>query len=66
METLKKSDRCDRCGAEAKCRIRVKTGELLFCQHHMNEHIDALMNMGAQFSTRKEHEEELEEELEDA
>jgi adenine-specific DNA glycosylase len=56
MEPLKKSDRCDRCNAEAKARIRLKTGELLFCQHHMNEHLDKLMDMGADISTRKEHE----------
>ena len=36
---LTKADRCDRCGAAARVRAKLPSGaELLFCQHHANEH----------------------------
>jgi len=35
-------DRCDRCGAQAKARVRLHAGELLFCGHHYREHAEAL------------------------
>ena len=31
---LKVSDRCDRCGAQAKVRATLANGELYFCGHH--------------------------------
>ena len=61
MIPLKKSDRCDRCNAEAKARVELKAGDLLFCGHHLNEHMDKLMELGVGISTRKEHEMDLEE-----
>ena len=36
---LTRADRCDRCGAAARVRAKLPSGaELLFCQHHANEH----------------------------
>lgn len=33
-EPLKVSDRCDKCGAQAKVRATLITGQLYFCGHH--------------------------------
>lgn len=45
---LTKADRCDRCGAAARVRATLPSGaELLFCQHHANEHQDKLVSMAA-------------------
>jgi hypothetical protein len=45
---LTKADRCDRCGAAARVRAKLPTGgELLFCQHHANEHQAKLAEMDA-------------------
>jgi len=30
-------DRCDKCGAQAKVRAKLVSGELLFCGHHARE-----------------------------
>ena len=30
-------DRCDSCGARAYVRVKLATGELLFCAHHAHE-----------------------------
>jgi hypothetical protein len=36
---LTRADRCDRCGAAARVRAKLPSGlELLFCQHHANQH----------------------------
>jgi hypothetical protein len=32
--TLTSADRCDRCGAQARVRVLLASGELLFCAHH--------------------------------
>ncbi len=32
--TLTHADRCDRCGAQARVRVQLASGELLFCAHH--------------------------------
>lgn len=45
---LTAADRCDRCGAAARVRaVLVTGGELLFCQHHANEHADRLRALDA-------------------
>ena len=31
---LTAADRCDRCNAQARVRVVLATGELLFCGHH--------------------------------
>lgn len=41
-ERLDVTDRCDRCGAQAKSRVTLRTGDLLFCSHHFRQHADAL------------------------
>ena len=33
-QTLSAADRCDRCGAQARVRVQLTAGELLFCMHH--------------------------------
>jgi hypothetical protein len=49
---LTRHDRCDRCGAAAKVRARLRTGgELLFCGHHAREHGPRLHHIGAALST---------------
>ena len=32
--TLTNADRCDRCGAQARVRVVLASGDLLFCAHH--------------------------------
>lgn len=32
--TLSAADRCDRCGAQARVRVVLSTGDLIFCAHH--------------------------------
>ena len=45
---LTKADRCDRCGAAARVRAKLHSGgELLFCQHHANEHEAKLVELAA-------------------
>ena len=43
-----RADRCDRCGAAARVRAKLPSGaELLFCQHHANEHEAKLTELAA-------------------
>lgn len=45
-------DRCDRCGAAARVRAVLPAGgELLFCQHHANEHEAKLVELAAVLET---------------
>jgi hypothetical protein len=45
---LTRVDRCDRCGAAARVRAKLPSGaELLFCQHHANEHEAKLIEQSA-------------------
>ena len=45
---LTRADRCDRCGAAARVRAKLPSGaELLFCQHHANEHEAKLVELAA-------------------
>lgn len=40
-------DRCDRCGAQAHHSARqVGLSDLLFCTHHVEKHIDKLLDTG--------------------
>jgi hypothetical protein len=49
---LTSADRCDRCGAAARVRATLPSGaELLFCQHHANEHQAKLIEMEAVIAT---------------
>jgi hypothetical protein len=40
--TLTHADRCDRCGAQARVRVVLTTGDLLFCAHHAKAYEDKL------------------------
>ena len=40
--TLSAADRCDRCGAQARVRVVLATGDLLFCAHHAKAYEDKL------------------------
>lgn len=45
---LTRADRCDRCGAAARVRAKLPSGlELLFCQHHANQHEAKLTQLAA-------------------
>ena len=35
-------DRCDRCGAQARVRVVLASGDLLFCAHHAHAYEDKL------------------------
>ena len=36
------ADRCDRCGAQARVRVVLTTGDLLFCAHHAKTYEETL------------------------
>lgn len=40
--TLTTADRCDRCGAQARVRVVLAPGDLLFCAHHAKAYEDKL------------------------
>ena len=40
--SLTAADRCDRCGAQARVRVVLTTGDLLFCAHHAKAYEDKL------------------------
>ena len=40
--TLSSADRCDRCGAQARVRVVLASGELIFCAHHAKAYEDKL------------------------
>lgn len=40
--TLSAVDRCDRCGAQARVRVVLSSGDLLFCAHHAHAYEDKL------------------------
>ena len=51
---LTRADRCDRCGAAARVRAKLPSGaELLFCQHHANEHEAKLVELAAVLDVRR-------------
>jgi hypothetical protein len=47
--SLTASDRCDRCGAQARVRATLATGELLFCRHHAKEHEQRLRELALEW-----------------
>ncbi len=45
--TFTAADRCDRCGAQARHSARrADFPDLLFCSHHIREHLDKLLDTG--------------------
>lgn len=49
---LNKTHRCDRCCARALARVHKGEAELLFCNHHYEEHWASLMSGGWQVVER--------------
>ncbi len=48
-ESLTAFDRCDRCGAQGRVRVRLLSGsELVFCGHHAREYDAKLRDLGVQ------------------
>ena len=48
---------CDRCGARSKVlAVLTNGGQLLFCQHHFNQHEAALVKQGAVIAIREDKE----------
>jgi hypothetical protein len=47
--SLTAADRCDRCGAQARVRVTLAAGELLFCKHHAKEHEPRLRSMALEW-----------------
>jgi hypothetical protein len=43
--SLTASDRCDRCGAQARVRVTLVSGELLFCAHHAKDYVARLREL---------------------
>jgi len=39
---LTAADRCDRCGAQARVRVVLASGDLIFCAHHAKAYEDKL------------------------
>lgn len=42
QDSFTATERCDRCGAQAYVRVKLGSGELLFCGHHAKEYDHAL------------------------
>ncbi|MCU1593530.1 MAG: hypothetical protein JWO12_922 [Frankiales bacterium] len=47
--TLTHADRCDRCGAQARVRVVLGAGDLLFCAHHAKAYEDKLRNAAVEW-----------------
>ncbi|MBE6483706.1 MAG: hypothetical protein E7Z96_02840 [Actinomycetaceae bacterium] len=51
---LTADDRCDACGAQAYVRVVLPYGELFFCGHHANEHLDKLREAAVSIQDERE------------
>ncbi len=47
--TLSAADRCDRCGAQARVRVVLSSGDLLFCAHHAHAYEEKLKAAAVQW-----------------
>ena len=47
--TLTNADRCDRCGAQARVRVVLASGDLLFCAHHAKAYEPTLREQARQW-----------------
>ena len=47
--TLTAADRCDRCGAQARVRVVLASGDLLFCAHHAKAYEDKLRTQAVEW-----------------
>ena len=46
---LTATDRCDRCGAQARVRVLLSSGELMFCGHHGKAYAEPLKDKALQW-----------------
>ena len=46
---LSAADRCDRCGAQARVRAVLASGDLLFCAHHAHEYESKLKSVAREW-----------------
>jgi hypothetical protein len=47
--TLTHADRCDRCGAQARVRVVLGSGDLMFCAHHAKAYEDKLRDTAVEW-----------------
>ena len=43
------ADRCDRCGAQARVRVVLAAGDLIFCAHHAKAYEDKLRDAAVEW-----------------
>lgn len=53
--TLTHADRCDRCGAQARVRVVLTSGDLLFCAHHAKVYEDKLRDTAVEWVDETAH-----------
>ncbi len=53
--TLTAADRCDRCGAQARVRVVLASGDLVFCAHHAKAYEAKLRNSAVQWVDESAH-----------
>lgn len=55
MQGMTAQDRCDRCGAQAYVEVALAEdmGTLLFCAHHADQHLPALMATDAMIADHR-------------
>ena len=53
--TLTHADRCDRCGAQARVRVVLASGDLIFCAHHAKAYEDKLRDTAVAWVDETEH-----------
>lgn len=46
---LTNADRCDRCGAQARVRVVLAAGDLMFCAHHAKAYETKLRDAAVQW-----------------
>ena len=46
---LTHADRCDRCGAQARVRVILTAGDLIFCAHHAKAYEDKLRDTAVEW-----------------
>lgn len=50
--SLSPRDRCDRCGAQALVRVRLRAGTLDWCKHHFERYEDGLSSAAIEVDDR--------------
>lgn len=54
LAPLSAADRCDRCGAQAKIRVMLAGGDLLFCGHHARAYDQKLQEVAVKIIRQPE------------